>query len=276
MFGIPLNELLWLVVLLAMAGAATGILAGLFGVGGGAIIVPALYEAFKLMGVPTSVIMPLCVGTSLAIIVPTSIRSFQTHRAKGAADLDLMKLWAIPCFVGVAAGSYVASFAPAAVFKVVFIGVALLMASKLLFGGDRWRIADTMPGAGLLRVYGVAIGLLSSLMGIAGGGLSTMVMSAYGRPIHQAIATSSGIGIIVSVAGTLGYMAAGWPKMALLPPLSLGFVSFIGFALIAPMSMLLAPTGARLAHRLSKRKLEIAFGCFMVTMAARFLFDLLR
>jgi uncharacterized membrane protein YfcA len=276
MFGIPLQDLIWLVALMAAAGAATGILAGVFGVGGGAIIVPALYETFRLMGVPADVIMPLCVGTSLAVIVPTSIRSFQTHRAKGAADMGLVKLWAVPCFLGVALGSYVASFAPAPVFKIVFICVASLIATKLLFGGDRWRVADTMPGRGLTALYGGVIGLLSSLMGIAGGAMATMVMTVHGRPIHQAIATASGIGIVVAVAGALGYMLAGWSKMAVLPPLSVGFVSFIGVALIAPMSTLLAPTGARLAHRLPKRTLEIAFGLFMLLVSARFLFDLIR
>jgi uncharacterized membrane protein YfcA len=126
-----------------------------------------------------------------------------------------------------------------------------------------------------MRVIGFFIGLLSSLMGISGGMLSNLSLMMFGRTIHQAVATSSGLGVIISIPGTIGYALAGWPKMSLLPPFSIGFVSLIGLALLAPLGMLLAPVGARLAHAISRRRLEIAFGCYLVVMAARFVFNLL-
>lgn len=273
--GIPIQEIVTLAAILIFAGAATGILAGLFGVGGGAIMVPVLYEVFGVIGVQDEVRMPLCVGTSLAIIVPTSVRSFREHFARGVVDMHILKVWAIPILVGVIAGSAVARIAEPFVFKLAFILVAGTTATKLLFGRDSWRLGPDLPKGPLMQLYGGAIGILSSLMGIGGGGLSNLVMSLYNRPIHRSIATSSGVGALVSVPGTLGYIYAGWPKMALLPPLSLGFVSLIGLALMMPSTWLTTPYGVRLAHAMSKRRLEVAFGLFLVTVAARFVIQML-
>ncbi|MGL5136684.1 MAG: sulfite exporter TauE/SafE family protein, partial [Beijerinckiaceae bacterium] len=129
MFGIPLNELLLVAVGLLAGGVATGLLAGLFGVGGGAVIVPVVYSVFGLMGVPEELRMPLSVGTSLAVIIPTSIQSFRTHKAKGAVDMEVLKLWAIPVVIGVILGASVARYAPPELFKIVFICVATLTAA---------------------------------------------------------------------------------------------------------------------------------------------------
>ncbi|WP_439497533.1 sulfite exporter TauE/SafE family protein [Bosea sp. (in: a-proteobacteria)] len=273
--GIPLGDLAFLAVSLVLAGAVTGVLAGLFGVGGGAVIVPILYEVFRVIGVPEEVRMPLCVGTSLAIIIPTSIRSFNAHRAKGLVDLDILKIWAIPVVLGVIAGSFVARYAPPDLFKIVFVAVAVVSALRLLFASDRWQLGDDMPGKALMTFYGGLIGVLSALMGIGGGQLSSLFMTFYGRPIHQAVATSSGLGVLISIPGALGYIYAGWPKMDVLPPLSLGYVSFIGFLLFIPTSIWTAPIGARLAHQLSKRKLEVVFGIFLLVVASRFIWSLL-
>jgi uncharacterized protein len=274
MFGIPLNELIFVVLGLLAGGVATGLLAGLFGVGGGAIIVPVIYGVFGLMNVPEELRMPLSVGTSLAVIIPTSIQSFRAHYAKGAVDMEVLKLWALPVVLGVFLGAYIARFAPPSLFKIVFVCVATLTAFKLFFGGDKWRIGDSLPMGLSMRLYGGLIGLLSSLMGIGGGQLSNVFLTAYGKPIHNAIATSAGLGILVSIPGAIGYMVAGWPKMQALPPLSIGFVSLIGLLLIAPTSSFFAPYGARLAHRLPKRKLEIGFGIFMVVVSLRFLWSI--
>ncbi|WP_374467327.1 sulfite exporter TauE/SafE family protein [Ferrovibrio sp.] len=279
-FGIPFSELAWLAVALLAAGAVTGILAGVFGVGGGAVVVPVLYELFVIIGIPEEVRMPLCVGTSLAVIIPTSIRSFNAHRRKGAVDMSIVKIWALPVIIGVVLGSYVARFAPADVFKGVFVVVAGISAFRLLFGRESWKISDTMPGNPVMRAYGVLIGVLSSLMGIGGGQLSNLFMTFYGRPIHQAVATSSGLGVLISIPGALGYIYAGWPKaadfpdvVALQPPLALGYVSVIGFILFVPTSIWTAPIGARLAHALPKRKLEVLFGLFLSVVCARFVFS---
>ncbi|PZR90212.1 MAG: hypothetical protein DI537_19450 [Stutzerimonas stutzeri] len=273
--GIALNDLIFLAVSLVAAGAATGLLAGLFGVGGGAVIVPVLYEVFRAIGVPDEVRMPLVVGTSLAVIIPTSIRSYRAHLAKGLVDTSIIKIWAVPVVLGVVGGSVIARYAPPDVFKAVFVAVAFASAMRLLFASDRWKLGDTMPGPFLMRMYGLVIGVLSSLMGIGGGQLSSLFMTFYGRPIHQAVATSSGLGILISIPGALGYIYAGWPKMDLLPPLSLGYVSLIGFLLFIPTSIWTAPIGARLAHRLSKRRLEVAFGIFLLGVCARFFWSLI-
>ena len=273
--GIPIGDLAFLAVSLVLAGAATGLLAGVFGVGGGAVVVPVLYEVFRVIGVPDDVRMPLAVGTSLAIIIPTSIRSFNAHRAKGMVDLSIIKVWAVPVVLGVIGGSVIARYAPADLFKAVFVAVAFVSALRLLFASDRWKLGDDMPGALVMRVYGLIIGVLSALMGIGGGQLSSLFMTFYGRPIHQAVATSSGLGVLISIPGALGYIYAGWPKMAVLPPFSLGYVSLIGFLLFIPTSIWTAPIGARMAHRLSKRRLEVAFGLFLLVVCARFAWSLL-
>ncbi|PZU88997.1 MAG: hypothetical protein DI527_16890 [Chelatococcus sp.] len=274
--GIPLGDLAFLAVSLLAAGALTGLLAGVFGVGGGAVIVPILYEVFRVIGVPEDVRMPLCVGTSLAVIIPTSIRSFNAHRAKGMVDLSILKIWAVPVVLGVVVGSYIARFAPADLFKIIFVIVAVISALRLLFAADRWKFGEDMPGKPLMVAYGGVIGVLSALMGIGGGQLSSLFMTFYGRPIHQAVATSSGLGVIISIPGALGFIYAGWPKMDVLPPLSLGYVSLIGALLFIPTSVWTAPIGARLAHRLSKRRLEVVFGLFLLCVAARFIWSLVH
>jgi uncharacterized membrane protein YfcA len=272
--GVPLGELALLAAAVVIAGVATGILAGLFGIGGGAIIVPVLYEVFRILGVPEEVRMQLCVGTSMAIIIPTTIRSYLTHRAKGAVLHDVMRQWAIPAVAGVAAGSVIAYFAPSAVFKVVFTVVVTMIAIKLLFGRESWRIANDLPGRPAMIGYGFLIGITSSLMGVSGGSVSNMVQTLYGKPLHNAVATSSGLGVPITIAGTIGLMFAGWPKMALLPPFSIGYVSLLGVALMAPVSSFTAGYGARLAHVLSKRQLEIGFGLFLLLVSARFVASL--
>jgi uncharacterized protein len=268
--GVPLSELLLLAALIIVAGFVTGILAGLFGIGGGALIVPVLYEVFRVLGVPDEVRFQLCVGTSIAIIVPTNVFSYFTHRGKGAVMMDVVRAWAVPAVIGVAAGSAIVGFAPGAVLKLAFVLIATVIAFKLLFGRETWRLGDDLPGSAAMAAYGVFVGLAASLMGISGGSVSNMILTLYGKPIHKAVATSAGLGVPITVAGTIGYILAGLPQQALLPPLSLGFVSLIGFALMAPVSSFTAPYGARLAHALSKRRLEIAFGCFLLAVCARF------
>ena len=271
--GISAGELALMALALAGAGAVTGILAGVFGVGGGALIVPVLYELFRILGVPEEVRMPLCVGTSLAIIIPTSISSFRAHQKRGAVDMSVIRTWAVPVVVGVLLGSACARFAPAAVFKLVFVVVASFNAARLLFNLT-WRLGDELPGGFLMKLYGLIIGVLSSLMGIGGGQISSMFMMFYNRPIHQAVSTSAGIGMIIAIPGAIGYMVAGWGKAGL-PPFSVGFVSIVGLLLFSPLSIVTAPIGVRLAHALSKRQLEIAFGCFLVLVSGRFVASLL-
>jgi uncharacterized protein len=267
--GVSIGDLAVLAVALLAAGAVTGVLAGLFGVGGGAVIVPILYEVFGILGIPDDVRMPLAVGTSLAIIIPTSIRSFRGHYLKGAVDMDLLRAWAVPVVLGVLAGSFIARYADPAVFKLVFVLVAGVNAVKLLFGNEKWRVALDLPKGILLRGYGLLIGLLSALMGIGGGQISNIIMTLHNRGIHQAVATSAGLGVLISVPGAIGYVLAGWGRAGL-PPDAVGFVSFLGLILIVPTTLLTAQIGVNLAHSWPKRKLEIAFGIFLAIVCLRF------
>jgi uncharacterized membrane protein YfcA len=273
--SVPLGELAWLAAAIVAGGLVTGILAGLFGIGGGAIIVPVLYEVFRVIGVPEEVRIQLCIGTSLAIIVPTTIRSYQAHRARGAGVEGIVRLWWLPALIGVVLGSALAAFAPPAVFKIAFVVLASVIAGKLLFGRESWRLGDDLPPGLPGRALGFLVGLASALMGVSGGSMSNMILTLYGKTIHQAVATSAGLGVPITIAGTFGYMVAGLSKQSLMPPLTIGFVSLIGFALMAPVSSFTASYGARLAHALPKRKLEIAFGIFLLLVSVRFLASLL-
>jgi uncharacterized protein len=272
--GVPMSELLLLAALIGIGGLVTGVLAGLFGIGGGALIVPVLYEVFGALSVPDEVRFQLCVGTSIAIIVPTNVLSFWTHRKQGAVNMDVVRTWSVPAIAGVAVGSAIAAFAPAAVLKIAFVLIAAMVAVKLLLGRASWQVADVLPGPAAMTGYGFSVGLGSSLMGISGGSISNMILTLHGMPMHNAVASSAGLGVPISIAGTVGYVLAGLPHQSQLPPFSIGFVSLIGFVLMAPISSFTAPYGARLAHAWSKRRLEIAFGCFLLLVCARFIVSL--
>jgi uncharacterized protein len=279
--GLNVREIVELALLLVGAGALSGFLAGVFGIGGGAVLVPVFYECFRLAGVPLEVRMPLCVGTSLAVIIPISIRSAYAHYLRGAVDMDVLKAWWWAIVLGVAAGSVIARYAPEQLFKYVFVVVAWSAAARLLLARETWKLGDEMPTGVVMRVYGVGIGLLATLMGVAGGLFSNLLMTFYGRPIHQAVATSAALGVLVSIPGALGYVYAGWPVAAHYPqvaalqvPLALGYVSLIGAILVMPTSLLTAPLGVRCAHAMSKRTLEVAFGSYMFIAGGRFVISL--
>jgi uncharacterized membrane protein YfcA len=275
LLGYPIGELVLLALWIVGAGILVGVLAGLFGIGGGAVIVPVLYEVFRALGVPEDVRMQMCIGTSLAIIVPTTVRSYIAHKKKGAVIPQVVRIWALPAVIGVAIGAVIAHYAPAQLFKIVFVVFAVLIALRMLFGTDRWILGSDLPERPWLTFYGFLTGLISSLVGVSGGSVSNAVLTFYGRSMQQAVATSAGVGVPITIAGTIGYMLAGWPYMAQTPPLSIGFVSLIGFALMAPVSSYTASYGVRLAHWLPRRKLEIAFAIFLFLVALRFAVSLI-
>jgi uncharacterized membrane protein YfcA len=195
--------------------------------------------------------------------------------ARGNVPVEILRQWAAPIILGVGIGGITAAVAPAWVFKLTFSLMAGGIAFRLLFGRETWRLGDTLPGREMMVVYGVIIGLYSALMGVGGGSVSTLVLMLYGKPIHTAVAISAGVGVIISIAGAIGYALAGLPYQMLMPPLSIGFVSLLGVILMAPVSSFVAPYGARLAHRMPKRQLEIAFGIFLLLIALRFVATLL-
>ncbi|WP_315702144.1 MULTISPECIES: sulfite exporter TauE/SafE family protein [unclassified Bradyrhizobium] len=279
--AVDIGGLVELALALILVGALSGFLAGLFGIGGGAILVPVLYECFRIAGVPLEVRMPLCVGTSLAIIIPTAIRSFRAHHARGAVDLAVVRAWAVPIILGVIGGSVIARYAPERLFKIVFVAVAWSAAARLILARENWKLGDKLPGGILMQLYGLAVGVLSTLMGIGGGLFSNLLMTFYGRPIHQAVATSSALAVLISIPGALGYVYAGWPAaarypdvMALQLPFAIGYVSLIGAILVMPLSLFTAPVGVRVAHAMGKRMLEAAFGCYLFIVGSRFVISL--
>lgn len=274
LLGMPLSEAAWLVLLILCGGVLVGLLSGLFGIGGGAVIVPVLFEVFRVLGVPDDLRFQACIGTSLAIIVPTTIRSYLAHKARGAVLEDVVRIWRVPSLVGVAVGALAAAFAPSAMFKITFAIFAAFIAVRMLAGGDRWSLGKDLPGRGVLNFFGFLTGLVSSLVGVSGGAISNAVITLYGRSMQQAVATSAGVGVPITIAGTLGYIIAGWKHMGELPPLSVGYVSLIGVALMAPVSSYTASFGVRLAHWLPRRGLEIAFGLFLAMVSLRFLITL--
>ncbi|MCB1424775.1 MAG: sulfite exporter TauE/SafE family protein [Zhengella sp.] len=273
MGDLPLMELLSFAAAGIAVGLVAGILAGVFGIGGGAVMVPVFYQALGAIGVDESVRMHIAVGTSLAIIVPTSLRSFQAHYRRNAVDTALLKSFLIPVPAGVVLASLVAAAISSAGLRAIFGCIAIVVALRLLLNREHWRIGSEIPGNPVRAIVGLVLGFLSTLMGIGGGVLNNTFMTVFGRPMHQAVATSSGVGVLISIPGVLGYVWAGWGDPNL-PLGSTGFVNWIAVACIIPVTMLAAPLGVRVAHAVSKRQLEIAFGIFLLIVAARFFFSL--
>lgn len=251
-----------------------GLLAGIFGIGGGAVVVPALYQALVFLDFPDGVTMHVAVGSSLAFIIPTSIRSFQAHRERGAVDIAILKSWVVAVPIGVFAASFVAAMVSGTGMRAIFALIAVTVGARLIFNRDDWRLGGDVPGGAIRWIVGFGIGLLSALMGVGGGIFASTFMTVYGRPILQALATASGVGVLIAIPGTLGYVAAGW-NTAGLPPLSLGFVNLLAVVIMMPLSFFTAPLGVKIAHALSKRQLEVSFGVFLLVIAARFAWSLI-
>ncbi|MEQ1649084.1 MAG: sulfite exporter TauE/SafE family protein [Hyphomicrobiaceae bacterium] len=275
MNGLDLQQVLPLVAALAAGGVVMGFLAGLFGIGGGAIIVPVLYELFAAWGVPEDIRLKLATGTSLAIMLPTTYRAFRGHQAKGVVDLSIVKRLALPLVLGVVAGVLLAKNAPVTLFKAAWIVFGLGMGTNLMLGDRGWRLGTEFPKSKFFELYGFVVGCLSTLLSVAGGAFMTVMLKLYGRTITQAIGTASAFGPMITIPGALGFMWAGWGVPGL-PPLSAGYVNLAGFVVAATTSVLAAPYGVKMAHRVPRRTLEIGFGCFLYFMAARFIVGMLK
>ncbi len=269
----PLAELLPFIGALLIAGGIAGVLAGLFGIGGGAVLVPVFYQMLGVLEVDEAIRMHLSVGTSLAIIVPTSLRSFMGHKAKDAVDMDLLKSFTFAVPFGVLIATFLVAGASSSVLRIIFAICSLVIAMKLLFGKEDWKLAKDIPRGIGRFVSGSIIGFFSTFMGIGGGVFNNTFMTLFGRPIHQAVATSSGVGVLISIPGMIGYIWAGWGAENL-PPFSIGFVNVLMVLIIIPVTLMVAPIGVKLAHSLSKQKLEIGFGIFLILVAARFFVSL--
>jgi len=266
--AIPAGELAGLLAMLAGAGLLGGFLSGLLGIGGGGILVPVLYEAFGAIGVPEDVRMHVTLGTTLGVIAPTVLRSFAAFRARGTVDIGIVKRMGPWVFVGVMAGVLIADHASSVALRWVWVVFGFALAIKMILGRDDWRIADHLPPPPWLEGAAFAIGAVSTLMGIGGASFTVPLLTLYGRPLLQSVATATGLGPIIAIPGLVGYVLSGWGAPGL-PPLSLGYVN-AGALLIAPLGVLAAPYGVRAAHSIPKRALELAFAAFLACVALRF------
>ena len=274
MFGIAYSELVALALALAAVGCVSGFLAGLLGIGGGIVVVPALYFVLTAFNIGHELQPHVAVGTSLATIIPTSILSMRTHYAKGAVDQELLRRWALWIGPGVVAGIAIAASVKGVVLTVIFGTVAAIVSLHMALTPEGTHLFAELPGAPVLQALGFGIGGLSTLMGIGGGTLSVPVLSLCNYPTRRAVGTASVIGLIIAVPGTLGFIWSGWSAGGL-PPISLGYVWLIGFALIVPSSIVLAPYGARTAHAINVFWLRKSFAFFLGLTAAKMLYGVL-
>ncbi|MFH1468133.1 MAG: sulfite exporter TauE/SafE family protein [Pseudomonadota bacterium] len=256
-----------LLLLYAALGAVAGLLAGLFGVGGGIVIVPILVLAFDTQGVPAEVAMHAAVATSLATIVFTSCSSALSHQRRGAVRWGVVARLAPGIVAGTFAGASVARWVPGTVLKAVFV-VFLAAVSVRMLRGSRPREGSACPGTAGMLAAGGGIGAVSSWVGIGGGTLTVPFLSWCAVPIHEAVGSSSAVGLFIAVSGSLGYALGGLGVQGVPAP-ALGYISLPALAGIAGVSVLTAPLGARLAHRLDTRRLEQGFAILLLLVAAR-------
>ena len=272
--GYPVPELVALVAGLLVTGVVAGTLAGLLGVGGGIVIVPVLYQVFALLKVDPSIAMKLAVGTSLGTIILTSMRSVRSHHKKGAVDWALLRRWALPVLLGVGTGTVVAASVSSRGLTFVFATMALFISANFAFGKESWRLGDKLPSRPAQYVFALVMGGLSAMMGIGGGTFGVSYLTLYGKTPREAVATSSGLGLLISVPGVLGFVISGWGN-ELLPPLSLGYVNLIGMALIVPLTIFTAPYGAKIAHTISHKALIRTFALFLFISSCHMFYRLL-
>lgn len=269
----PVEFLILFALALLAAGVVAGILAGLLGVGGGIVIVPVLFHLFTLLNIDDSVRMHMAVGTSLATIIPTSIRSMLSHRQKGAVDESILRAWAAPILVGVIVGTFAADRASGQTLTLIFAVIALAVAVNMAYGREEWRLGEGLPQHSGRWALAGSMGFFSTLMGIGGGTFGVTAMTLYGVAIHRAVGTAAGLGLLISVPATIGFILSG-SGVPLRPPLSIGYVNLLGFALIVPATVLAAPLGVRLAHRLDRTTLRRAFAVFLALTSIRMFWDL--
>ncbi|MEP1229259.1 MAG: sulfite exporter TauE/SafE family protein [Litorimonas sp.] len=265
--------LLPLILALLFVGGLSGLSAGLFGIGGGSVMVPALFFAFQALGISDDVVFHSAVATSSAIIIVNAVRSVRSHNSHGAVDWDLLwpkAFWnSYALWIGL--GAFVAALwlAPrmsGQALIVLFAAVASLVALQFIFGRPDWKLRDNVPGGAARPIVGGAIGMLSALMGIGGGSLTVPLMSMCNMSIHRAVATASGFGFAIALPATLGFIISGW-GVAGRPAFSLGYVNGLGFAVVALTAYLTIPIGARLAHSLSQKRLKLIFGICLLLVA---------
>ncbi|WP_126975897.1 sulfite exporter TauE/SafE family protein [Frigidibacter oleivorans] len=264
----PLDLILTMLAMLLATGAFAGLLAGLLGVGGGIVLVPAYFYIFVTLGYDTPSIMRVCLATSLATIIATSARSVLAHHRKGAVDWGILRDWAPGIALGALAGVVVVAWLKTAVLQAIFGGLALCVALYLGLGRADWRVAERMPGLGQRLVLSPLVGFLSVLMGIGGGSFGVPVMTLHGVPIHRAVATAAGFGITIALPSAVAFLLVPVPDA---PPWTLGAVNLPAFLITIAMTLITAPMGAALAHRTDAGRLRRIFAGFLAIVALNML-----
>lgn len=265
-----LSEFLPMLGLILVIGAFAGLIAGLLGVGGGIVLVPAFYFAFEGLGYDTPQLMQICLATSLATIMVTSVRSVLAHNKKGAVDWAILRGWGPGIAIGAALGVLAASGLRSEVLMGIFGFLGVMVGLYLAFGRSEWRLGPEMPtGAGRL-IASPVLGFLSVLMGIGGGSFGVPLMTLYNQPIHRAVATAAGFGVILAVPGVIGFLliAGEGPGR---PPLTVGQVNLVAFATVIAMTLITAPFGVKLAHAMDPKPLRRVFAIFILVMALNML-----
>lgn len=254
--------------LLLVIGAFAGVLAGLLGVGGGIILVPAFFYAFQALGYDSPQLMQMCLGTSLATIIVTSIRSVLAHHKKGAVDWEILRGWAPGIAIGAVIGFFIAASLRSTALQMIFGILAIIVGLYMTFGKSHWRLGEAMP-TGIKRLtLSPLLGFLSVLMGIGGGSFGVPTMTLFNVPIHRAVATAAGFGVIIAVPAVLGFLTV---DMAVAPPFSIGAINLVAFGLVIAMTLITAPWGAALAHRMDPKPLKRVFGIFLILVALNML-----
>ena len=270
--NIASGDLIFSIFLLISTGLFAGFIAGLFGIGGGVVVVPVLYYIFTLAEIDESIRMHLSIGTSLANIVPISIISAFNHAKRKSVDFNILKFIFLSVVLGVILGSVVISYLEASNLILIYSILLMIVAMQFFFWKDKWRLAIEFPKNIHGHAYGSTIGFLATLIGVGGGAMSIPILKLYNFEIHKAIGTAAGIGTIITIPGTIGFILAGMSNEVSLP-WSLGYVSLVGLLMITPLTMIGAPVGVRFAHYLSKGKLNFIFGLFLLIMSLRFLIE---
>lgn len=262
--------LIQMLALLMVIGAFAGVLAGLLGVGGGIVLVPSFFYAFQTLGYGGPQLMQICLATSLATIIVTSLRSVLSHHKKGAVDWDILRTWAPGIAIGAIVGVLVAASLKSTTLQGVFGVLGIVVGLYLGLGRSHWRLGPQMP-TGLTRaLMSPVLGFLSVLMGIGGGSFGVPIMSLYGVAIHRAVATAAGFGITIAVPSVAGFLFLEIAP-ANRPPLTFGAVNLVAFVTVIAMTLITTPWGVRLAHAMDAKPLKRIFAVFLTLVALNML-----
>lgn len=267
---VDLGLVLPLLGFLLAIGAFAGVLAGLLGVGGGIVLVPSFFYSFQLLGYEGPQLMQICLATSLATIIVTSVRSVLSHNKKGAVDWDILRRWFPGIALGAAVGVAVAANLDSIVLQAIFGVLGVVIGLYMGFGRSEWRLGEAMPDGMRRAVMSPSVGFLSVLMGIGGGSFGVPLMTLYNVAIHRAVATAAGFGVIIAVPGVIGFLLVEIDA-PFRPPFTVGAVNLIAFAIIVAMTMITAPLGVKLAHALDPKPLKRVFAVFLTLVALNML-----